>query len=283
MSGNIDYFSHIDQTGVYDWWEGEQQIEEEGYTTDLITRHAVRFIEQHQDEPFCLVLAHEAPHYPYQGPRDKPDRTVGGKFPIPGSRSDAKEAYREMIESLDAGIGEVLGALDRHRLRKRTVVVFFSDNGPARFGSNGPLRGGKGSLWEGGHRVPGIFSWPGTIPIGTSGELAISLDLMPTVLELADVKVPSGHQLDGRSLAKLLTEGQSLGQRTLFWQHGGELAMREGLWKLHMQNESDPQPTLFHLEQDLPESQDLATKHPDRVAAMRAALAAWREEVQPQK
>ena len=98
VSGNVDFFSHVDQSGAYDWWEGEEHIVEEGYTTHLITKHARQFIRENRDRPFCLYLAHEAPHYPYQGPNDKAERTVGGKFKTQGQRKDVQKAYKEMVD-----------------------------------------------------------------------------------------------------------------------------------------------------------------------------------------
>lgn len=284
VSGNIDYFSHIDQTGVYDWWKGASRIEEEGYSTHLITRHAVEFIDRHHDEPFCLYIAHEAPHYPFQGPGDEADRAVGGKFHTHGSRSDRRAAYAEMLAEMDRGVGEVVAALERHDLAGRTLVFFLSDNGAARFGSNAPWRGRKGTLWEGGHRVPGIAWWPGRIRAGaTSDQLAISLDLMPTMLDLAGVRPPAGRQLDGRSLAPLLIEQKPPGDRKLFWGHRGGFAMRDGGWKLIVpaNKRRARAPRLFNLAQDPAEKKDLAGEQPKRVKRMLAAIEAWRQDVTP--
>ncbi len=286
-SGNVDYISHYDRMGIYDWWEGLETIEEEGYTTHLITRHAVRFIEQNKDRPFCVYVAHEAPHSPWQGPGDPP---VRGPQATRGNavRGDAiQRAYREMVQEMDKGVGDVVAALKRLDLAERTLVFFLSDNGGTPHGSNGPLRGHKGQLWEGGHRVPAIAWWPGRVAPGTtSDQLSISTDLMPTMLALAGVDVPEGHKLDGLSLLPVLLEGKSLGHRKLFWSYGRQQAMRDGPWKLVLGQgkgkppSNAPQPELFHLADDLEEQHNLAHEHPDRVRVMREAIRDWQADVE---
>jgi arylsulfatase A-like enzyme len=115
VSGNIDYYSHIDQEGYYDWWLGKDTITEKGYSTDLITHHSIQFIEANLNNTFFLYVAHEAPHYPYQGRKDKADRTIGGEFDVLGSRKDRINAYKEMIEALDDGIGQIRSCLDKNK------------------------------------------------------------------------------------------------------------------------------------------------------------------------
>ncbi|MEK6270530.1 MAG: sulfatase-like hydrolase/transferase [Planctomycetales bacterium] len=113
VSGNVDYQSHIDLMGREDWWRGKEQKKEAGYLTDLISKHAVNFIEENSARPFFLYLPHHAPHLPFQGPNDPADRTVGGKFPVAGTVQDRKRAYREMIESMDNGFGLILEAVKK--------------------------------------------------------------------------------------------------------------------------------------------------------------------------
>lgn len=287
VSGNIDYISHVDQAGNRDWWKGNQLFFEEGYSTHLITKHAVRFIEENKNKPFCLYVAHEAPHSPFQGPDDPSDRIPGGTFDVRGSRDDRKEAYREMVQEMDKGIGQIVETLRRLGLDRQTFVIFFSDNG-AGYGSNEPLRGSKGQVWEGGHRVPAIAWWPGHIESGqVTDQLAISLDVFPTILDVAGIKSPASHLLDGRSLLPVLTKGASLEERTLFWQHGNQLAMRRGPWKLvHNAPGLEDEGTgeqgkagLFNLQNDISESGNQAADHPNRVKTMLQALRTWEDEV----
>ena len=186
VSGNIDYRSHVDTMGRADWWRDDELSTEAGYATHLVTEYALRFIERHRDRPFFLYLPHHAPHYPFQGPDDPADRAVGGEFDPRGSVADRRRAYRDMVREMDAGVGEVLDALEAHGIADRTLVWFFSDNGAAQWGSNGPLRGLKATDWEGGHRLPSIAVWPARIPAGTESNQLVSaldgVDLSPVLL-----------------------------------------------------------------------------------------------------
>jgi len=280
VSGNIDFISHYDQAGNFDWWHNDKPSDEAGYTTHLIDRHAKAFIRKHTDEPFFLYLPHEAPHYPFQRP-DDPGRRSEGQ----GNRADEKldkeqvrERYKVMVQEMDRSIGEILDLLDELNLSERTLVIFVSDNGAAgKYGDNSPLRGAKGSNWEGGHRVPGIFRWTGKIEAGSErAQLAISLDLMPTILAAAKIESPSDRPLDGVDLLPQLL-GQKLNKaRKLYW--NGH-AMRDASWKLMEGGKGVDGAQLYNLADDLGESTDVSSQHPERVAEMRAALKAWREDV----
>ena len=276
VSGNVDFISHYDRMGVHDWWDGLERIKEDGYVTHLITKHSVKFIAEHADRPFCLYVAHEAVHSPFQAPDDPPQRgEVSGKGK---PKRSAKETYPLMMKAMDDSLGAIMAAVKEHGLAERTLILFFSDNGGVmKVGSNKPLRGGKGSDWEGGHREPAIAAWPGKITPGqVTDQLAISLDIMPTLLDLAGAKPPAGHTLDGVSLAPLLLEGKSLGQRKLFW--NGK-AMRDGPWKLMIDGRGAKGVALYNLADDVAESKDLAAQHPARIKQMLAAIAAWKKDV----
>lgn len=281
VSGNVDYFSHIDQTGIADWWDESTQITEDGYTTHLITKHATRFIKANKNRPFCLYVAHEAPHYPYQGPNDKPERTVNGKFQSRGKREDVTNAYREMVVEMDKGIGRILATLREHGLEEDTFVFFFSDNGATASGSNGVLRGHKGSLWEGGHRVPAIAYWPGKIRAGeVCHETAISLDVFPTILTLGGATLPEERTVDGVSLLSQLLANKPLEKRTLFWEYKEQKAVRKGPWKLVVtQTGQDSKTELFNLRDDLQEKKDLAKRMPEQTRRLLDELKVWEDNV----
>ncbi len=273
VSGNIDYVSHYDRMGVYDWWDGLEHVKEEGYCTYLITKHAVKFIEDNRDRPFCLYVAHEAVHSPDQAPGDPAQR---GPEAARGKREKRplKETYALMMKAMDKGIGEIRAKVKQLGLAENTLIFFFSDNGPRNGGSAGPLRGRKGSVYEGGHREPAVAWWPGRIKPGTvSKDLSISIDLMPTMLELAGASVPAGHKLDGISLAAHMLKGKPLGRRKLFWR--GE-AMRDGHWKLVKAGKTSE---LYDLKADLGEMTNVADQHADRTRQMEAALEAWKKDV----
>lgn len=281
VSGNVDYISHVDRMGIADWWNGDKLQDEPGYTTHLITKHAVDFIGKNKDKPFCVYVAHEAVHSPYQGPKDKPVRGVGKPRIRGAATRNIKKAYREMLIEMDKGVGQIVAALKANKLERNTLVIFFSDNGANRNGNNGKLRGHKGSVWEGGHRVPAIAKWPGRITAGTvCGATAISLDIMPTMLSLANVKPPAGHRLDGVDLTPLFA-GKKLKPRKLYWEFNRKSAVRDGNWKLVVGERAlKRKPALFNLAKDPGEKTDLAAEEPERVRKMRAALTAWRKDVQ---
>ncbi|MCH7229024.1 sulfatase [Haloferula sp. A504] len=274
VSGNIDYQSHFDRMGEFDWWHDLEKVREEGYSTHLITKHALGFIEAHKHEPFCLYVAHEAVHAPWQGPDDP---AVRGPGATKGRGRSPKDALPAMMSAMDEGVGRIVAKLEELDLDERTLVFFFSDNGPAG-GSAGPLRGRKGSNWEGGHRVPGIAWWPGTIKAGVvTDQLAISLDLMPTMLELAGASADPARPLDGVSLVPLLRRGEPLGNRRLFWNHK---AMRDGRWKLILHGKGGGDPVgLYDLSKDIGERDNLAEEFPERVEKMKKALKAWSGDV----
>ncbi len=281
LSGNVDYISHIDQSGVYDWRHNDKLVEEEGYTTHLITKHSVQFIEEHKSKPFCIYVAHEAPHYPYQGPEDKADRTVDGDFLSHGSRKDVANAYKTMVEEMDHGIGQIVKKLREHDIEKDTLIFFCSDNGATKAGSNGLLRGYKGALWEGGHRVPAIAYWPGSIAPGRiCGEAAISLDVFPTIASAAKLQLPESLYLDGVDLMPELLSDRGIPNRTLFWAFKNQKAVRQGSWKLVVtQKENMEKIELFNLSNDLEEKHNLSGKESAILKSLLSDLSKWIKDV----
>ncbi len=280
VSGNVDYFAHVDQAGFYDWWAQDQLVNEPGYVTHLINQHAVDFIERNKDHPFVLYLPHEAPHYPYQGPEDEAFRIVHApQAKVQMDSSEVMRAYREMVQEMDSGVGAVMQALENLNLKDNTLVFFFSDNGATRSGSNGKLRGHKGSLWEGGIRVPAIAWWNGKITAGaTTDQQAISIDVMPTLLGLAGLEKPA-NKLDGMDLSDVLQNDSPPSQRTLFWDYNNQSAIRAGDWKL-LQNRGDaPSIQLFNLRDSIYEGVDVAAQFQQRVDEMLNKHLLWKSDV----
>jgi len=281
LAGGSDYHSHINRSGEPDWWKDDKLVPEEGYTTNLLTDHAIRFVEQNKDKPFCVYIPYQAVHFPFQGPNDKADRVEGGDYWSDakyGSRKDRKAAYKEMIESLDANLGRIVEAVRRLGLEKKTLIFFTSDNGAYKWvGSNLPCRGQKTDLWEGGHRVPAVAYWPGKIKAGTvTHETTMTMDLFPTMVAMADAKSPKGLKLDGTSLLPLLLQGGELCERTLFWRFRKEHAVRKGPWKLMVRGENR---YLFNLADDIGEENNLFEAKPDIVETLRAEFLAWEKDV----
>jgi arylsulfatase A-like enzyme len=259
------------------------------YLTDRLTSEAERFIEGHRSTPFFLYLPHFAVHTPLQG---KPDLVSG--YPrwdgTPHGRQE-NPIYAAMLESLDQSVGRVLAALERAGLTDRTVVVFTSDNGglatregpntPAT--NNAPLREGKGWLYEGGIRVPLIVRWPGHVRPGVETTPAWSGDLLPTLLALCGVT--DSVSRDGVSLARLLTGGEPLAPRPIFWHYphysnqGGRPggAVRDGGYKL-IEFYENGRHELYETG-DESETHNLASVLPTKVAELAAELTAWRMSV----
>ena len=279
VSGNIDYHSHIDQIGAADWWLDEGLVPEDGYTTDLVTQHGIRFMREQHNAPFCLYLAHECPHYPYQGPTDTAYRTPGCAAPIQGPRQDKMQAYKEMMEAMDAGIGAVVETVKALGLERDTLIFFFSDNGPAGPGSAGPLRGKKGSVWEGGHRVPALACWPGVIPAGSATAVpAMGMDLLPTMMAAAGLARPANLVLDGENLLPLMQGNGSTFKRPLFWRFNQQQAVRLDQWKLVINGAGARGVELFDLDHDLAEAHNIASEHGEVVTHMQHLLAGWERE-----
>ncbi len=276
VSGNVDYHSHIDGAGFYDWWDQKDTLVEPGYSTDLITKNAVRFIRNNKDSPFFLYLAHEAPHSPYQGRGDDPIRTQGINSPGQGTPADLQKTYREMIAAMDEGVGEIFRTLEDYGILGNTLVFFFSDNGANKNGSNDPFRGYKSSLWEGGHRVPAMAYWKGRIEPGTSDELLIGMDMFPTFAALAGWDLPDGIELDGADFSSLLLENESLEERPVYWRFRGERTVRIGPWKLLVLKDST---YLFNLLDDPSEKVNTIQRYPDLSDSLKQLLQAWEEDM----
>ncbi|MHC4123791.1 MAG: sulfatase [Planctomycetota bacterium] len=287
VTGDGDYHSHIDRWGDPDWWEGGKLKPDEGYATSLITNYSVDFIKRNKNNPFCLYIAHEAVHFPYQGPEDKADRYAGREwFDLKyGSRKDRKVAYKEMIESMDTGVGKIMQTLKKLGIEQKTFVFFASDNGGHHLvASNNPLKGYKFDLWEGGHRVPAVAYWPGIIkPNTVTHQTAMTFDLFPTMVDIVGIK--QDHKIDGISLLPLILRGSKLSERTLFWElkHFDKVkAVRQGHWKLMViKKKNNPSLIyeLYNLDKDIGEKNNLADKFPDKVKELEALYNAWLKEV----
>lgn len=251
-----------------------------------LTAAAERFIEANRERPFLVYLAHNTPHIPYAAQPFRVDKNAAAFEPV----------YAGVIETLDDTVGRLLAKVQSLNLADQTIVVFTSDNGGLhvpegphrRVTHNGRYRAGKGFVYEGGLRVPLIVRWPGKIPAGVVFDAPIiNTDWVPTLLELAGGPVPEG--VDGVSFAACLTGRGPAPQRRFFWHfphytnQGSRPsgAMREGNWMLVEYYDTE-QVELYDLGSDVGESINLAAGQRDRVAQMRAALDAWRRQVNAQ-
>jgi arylsulfatase A-like enzyme len=266
-------------------FEGNQTIElnpDQTKLTGWYTARAVSFIRAHRQQPFFLYVAHSMPHVPLH---------VSDEF-----RGRSRQGlYGDVIEEIDAGIGQILEAIRDEGLDEHTLVIFTTDNGPwlsygNHAGSAGPLREGKGTVWEGGVRVPCIMRWPNKIPAGSEcRELAATIDLLPTITGLCGARRPA-RRIDGLDIWPLLS-GQpdaSSPHESYYYYWGGALqAIRSGRWKLHFPHSyrsltgeagREGRPAgyseqqcgfeLYDLDADIGEQNNLAAQHPDVVARL---------------
>ena len=275
VSGNVDFISHRDGVGLYDWWHNTDTAYEEGYVTDLITDFALKFMERNKKKPFLLYIPHEAPHYPYQGRNDKADRLPGVNFQGHGSRPDKKQAYKEMVEIMDENIGRVMDKLKDLGIEKNTFVFFCSDNGATNLGNNGTLNGFKGSLWEGGHRVPAIAWYPEKIEAGAITESTVlGIDVLPTLLSVAGID--TDNKFDGKDFSEVLFSGNQLNERPLFWRYRNQWVVRRGDWKYLKIKEKE---YLFNLKIDIGEQNNLIETNSERASDLKYLLEKWENEM----
>jgi arylsulfatase A-like enzyme len=289
--------------GLDDAPEGE-------YLTDRLTEETMKFIEANKEKPFCAVLAHYAVHTPIEAKKHLTKRYEAklATMPKPAAVYEPESAgenllvqnnatYAAMIESLDNGIGRLLNQLQQLHLADNTIVVLASDHGglSARGSkrgvatSNRPLRAGKGHLYEGGLRIPLIIRWPSQVKAGTEIATPVStLDLMPTLAEMAGIPAPEKAGTDGLSIAPVL-QGKSAPARDTFYWHNPaprpsstgdwfSSAIRVGDWKL-LDFPGEKKVELYNLATDPSESKNLATEHPEDRERLLAKLNAWRTEV----
>mgnify|MGYP001490210199 CR=1 FL=1 len=276
LSGNIDYKSHYDNAGIYDWYDGLDSLAENGYVTDLIGKHAIDFARKNKDRPFFLYLPHEAPHVPFQGRNDPAFRYPDREFTYLGPVEDRERAYKDMVEAMDESIGLLLLSLESMQLLENTLIFFLSDNGGyQQYGDNGPLNGTKGTLYEGGHRVPAIAYWKGKIRPDVSDDLLMSFDLLPTLSSMANIEIDQ-QKFDGIDFSKRLF-GEELGhERNLYWRYRGQRAIRSGDMKLLL-TKSDT--LLFDLNKDLGEKEDLSTTRPELLESLLNDYTSWDQEM----
>ena len=299
LTGDGDHHSHISRSGTEDWYRNEKIEMENGYSVDLITQHSIDFMKRNRNKPFFLYVAHLAIHFPWQGPDEKAHRVKGRDYWNlsklgPHEEGQVEPVVRQMVEAVDKSVGKIMAAIKSLGLGDNTFVFFTSDNGgylhyagkfKGEISSNGPLRGQKGDVFEGGHRVPAITFWPGKIKLGAvTKEITMTMDLMPTYLDLAKVKVPqlnSHNTLDGKTLAPVLFKGQSMPRRVLFWRSGRDWAVRRGPWKLVGIENSGMM--LFNLDNDIAEQKNLAKEKPDLVEELLNLYKRWEKDIAAKK
>ena len=246
--------------------EPDQRLLTQRYTSEVLD-----FIRKNKKQPFFMYYANNYPHVPLYASKDFEGKSKRG-------------LYGDVVEELDWSVGEILKELKKQKLDKNTLVIFTSDNGPWLWdgvlnetgGSAGLLAHGKSTTFEGGMRVPAIAWWPGTIkPNQISHAVATTMDLYPTILNLAKAEVPKDRPIDGNDITDLLTGKKEKVTDIVYYYHMGRLqAIRKGPWKAHFSTlatyskmpltEHNP-PLLYNLDVDPSEQYNLANKHPEVV------------------
>ncbi|GAA4444413.1 sulfatase [Novipirellula rosea] len=269
----------------------EAKIKFEKVTT-LYTDEVVDFINEKRDEPFFIYFSHHIAHSPILP--SKPFQGTSGK----GRAS----AYADFLLELDHSVGRVRTAVQDAGLADNTLVIFLSDNGPAKNGSAKPLSGGKYVTMEGGHRVPAIFYWPGRIPAGqVSGAMITSMDLLPLFCHVASIEPPSDRTIDGKNIIDLLTGKTNQSPHHYFYYYNGLnlQAVRNERWKLHLPRTiadqpywakkaggnpkkkllSLDQPLLFDLDHDVSEQKNVLSQHPEVASKLMSQVERIRAEI----
>lgn len=301
LAGCLDYYSHIfywsmadgSTNPTHDLWENENEVYANGeYLTERITRKSVEFIQKHRDETFMLYVAYNAPHYPMHAP-EKYLKRFGH---LPWDR----QIMAAMISAVDDGVGEIRAELERQGLLENTIIYFQSDNGPSRESRNrldgteepyyggtaGMFTGHKFSLFEGGIRIPAVFSWKGKTESGrVIDSHHIATDIFPTVLEACGGFVDE-YELDGESILPMLLGGEEKTHEYLFWELEEQTAVRYGKYKLVLNGRLEEKEGiraevfLSDLENDPQEKINLADSMPELCEKLKKAALDWRQGIE---
>jgi arylsulfatase A-like enzyme len=291
LFGAIDYFTHI-RDDKPDWYRDGEPLTEEGYSTHLLAREAVRVIKtQPKDKPLFLYVPFNAVHAPHQVPERYKEAYA--------ALSEPRRTYAGMLAAMDEAVGQIVAAIEETGRRKNTLFIFSSDNGgpnPGKVTDNGPFRAGKGTLYEGGVRVCAFVTWDGHIKTGHAVDEPMHMvDWYPTLLKLTGASVTQKLPLDGRDIWPTLTEGKPSPHTEILHNAAPNTgAIRIGDWKLiingtRANNEGEtPQDgarkakkakgkregpemvELFDLRSDPYEKNNLAEAKPEKVKELRA-------------
>ena len=302
--GAIDYYYHAYAKQSLDWYVDNTLSPEKGYSTDLLTGHAIGFIDEvkNKPNPFFLYLPYNAPHYG----KTNTDRITEG-YTVAVSEAKAagpnvinslqapkeyvekfskienryRRVYAAMISNLDDNIGKLLNKLEKNGLLETTMIWFISDNGgysqtQQKHASNGALRGEKASLYEGGIRVPAMVWWKGKIKTNQVVAAPVcNVDLLPTICSLVKINGSvSSPVIDGKDISEILFKNKAI-PRDLYWKFNKQFAIRSGKWKLLNGIE------LYDMEKDISERVNLASAYPEIVQTLQQKFAAIDNKVKP--
>jgi len=243
----------------FDAWflHNDEEKQSSGYTSDYFTGQAIDFIERNRENPFLCYVSYNVPHSPFQVPEQ-----YFNKYRQAGLDSTLSCIYG-MVENMDENIGHILEKLEELNIAENTIVIFFSDNGPNTDRYNGGMKGRKGSVDEGGVRVPFYINWPGQIQPSTTLQLAQDIDILPTLTGLCGLEYDPVKPLDGIDLSKMIKGKQKTFNRLIFSRQGNQnielcnSSVRNNTYRLVLTSKDT---LLYNLKEDPEQKNDIASK-----------------------
>ena len=287
LHGQIDQYTHFYKNGDKSWHRNDKFITEEGHATDLITKEAIRFIKESttHDKPFFLYVTFSVPHYPLQE-EEKWTSLYDNDI-----ENESRQLFAASVTHMDDAIGKIMSTLKKEKLDNETLVLFMSDNGGQenwypdqeynkqhgpndRLGDNKPLRDWKGSLYEGGIRVPAVMAWKGMLQPGQVHDVISVYDVLPTLAHVSGSTITPDMQVEGENIWSLVTANKKIKDRTLYWRTSRQLAVRKGDWKLiHFSGTLEQgYSELYNIASDPFEKKDVASDYADIVADLQSEL-----------
>lgn len=301
LSGCVDYYSHIMYWGqgrnnypYHDLWRNREEVWENGqYITFRIADEAINFVRNNKDNPFFMYVPFNAPHYPMHAPKEYFDR-------FSYIEDTQRRTQAAMVSALDDSIGRIYDDVERQGLLENTMFIFISDHGPSveqrnllddsnlkyHGGSAGPYRGHKGSLFEGGIRVPAVMSWKGVLPEGqVCNEWGMTMDILPTIVNRAGGTIPKDRTIDGSDVFDMIQGKAKSPHEEVFWGLGKQRAVRDGDWKLILNGKLDFEESvdetvfLCNIKDDPYEKTNVTDQYPDRTKRMMDRIKEWEKDV----
>lgn len=272
--GGADYFTRktVSGRGPVSWWHNlEYRKQDAGYSEDLVVQRAKEFIRENKERPFFCYVPFHLVHAPLQA-KEADLQDVDPKV-----TDNTKRTYAAMVGALDRNVKSILAELDQLGLRDNTIVVFTSDNGATKDGSNLPFKGGKHSIYEGGTHLPTAIQWPrGKLNGGTWDGLCGALDMFPTLMSMAELKMPETRPLDGKNLWPALRERAPSPVESYYWSWHNEDAIRTADWRLHRFFDHTE---LYDIRNDVGETMNIAAQNPAVVSSLVAKMNVWAESL----
>ena len=268
--GGADYFTRRTSggRGPVSWWHNREfRPQDAGYTEDFVVQHAMEFIRDNKERPFFCYVPFHLIHAPLQA-KEEDLRGVD-----PQVTDQTKRTYAAMVQALDKNVAVILAELDKLGLRDNTIVVFTSDNGATRDGSNLPFKGGKHSVLEGGTHLPTVIHWPkGKVVAGGWDGLCGALDMFPTLMAMADLKMPETRPLDGKNIWPALRDNTASPVESYYWSWHAEDAIRTADWRLHRFFDHTE---LYDIRTDVGETKNVSDANPEVVKSLIEKMNTW--------